>query len=441
MKRAIVWFKTDLRLQDNETLQKASEWADEIIPVFCYNEQWDEQTQFGTKKMGEHRKQFLFQSLMELEEQLASQNSGLVFCKGNPVDEILRIAKLFGVQRVYAKKEVAYEEITELKNLNEQLLKSGITLELYSTSTLYHATDLPFSIRDIPEQFTNFRKQVEKDSIVRDEIIRPKTFKSPRIDKVNWSDYFTPLKNDERASYHFIGGEIQANNRLTEFIQAGHINHYKQTRDQLYGANYSSKFSPWLALGCISPRTIYHHIKNFENQYGANESTYWLIFELIWRDFFRFSFKKHPREFFLQQGISKKKNEFTHNENNFEAWKNSKTNQPLINAFMNELKQTGFMSNRGRQIMASYFIYELKCDWRYGAAWFEEQLIDYDPCSNWGNWANIAGVGNDPRGGRIFNIDKQAEQFDKDYTFRNKWLNNLSFEKSIDNFQSNTIKT
>jgi deoxyribodipyrimidine photo-lyase len=426
MKRAIVWFKTDLRLQDNETLQKASEWADEIIPMFCYNEKWDEQTHFGTKKFGEHRKQFLFQSLIELEQQLEARKSGLIFCKGNPVNEILRIAKQFNAQRVYAKKEVAFEEVNELKNLNEQLLKSGIILELYSTSTLYHATDLPFSIRDIPEMFTNFRKQVEKDSFVRDEINIPENLKSPLLEKVNWSNYFTPFKTDERNSFHFIGGEIQANKRLTEFIQSGHINHYKQTRDQLHGSNYSSKFSPWLAFGCISPRTIYHHIKNFENQFGANDSTYWLIFELIWRDFFRFSFKKHPREFFLKQGIAKKKIEITHNEILFESWKNAETDQPLINAFMNELKQSGFISNRGRQIVASYFIYELKCDWRYGAAFFEEHLIDYDPSSNWGNWAYIAGVGNDSRGGRIFNIEKQAEQFDKDFSFRNKWLNKVT---------------
>jgi deoxyribodipyrimidine photo-lyase len=422
MKRAIVWFKTDLRLQDNETLQKSAEWADEIIPVFCFNKQCDEQTQFGTKKMGEHRKQFLLQSLMELEEQLTARNSGLIFCKGDPVNEILRLAKLYNVQRVYAKKEVAHEEIIELKKINEQLLKVGITLELYSTSTLYHATDLPFSIRDIPEQFTNFRKQVEKDAIVRDEVNTPTILKSPKLEKINWDNFYSTSKADERTSFNFFGGEIEANNRLMEFIQSGHINHYKQTRDQLHGANYSSKFSPWLALGCISPRTIYHQIKKFESQQGANDSTYWLIFELIWRDFFRFSFKKHPRDFFLQQGISKKTIEFMHNENNFEAWKNSETNQPLINAFMNELKQSGFISNRGRQIVASYFIYELKCDWRYGAAWFEEQLIDYDPCSNWGNWAYIAGVGNDPRGGRIFNIEKQADQFDKDFSFRNKWL-------------------
>lgn len=423
MKRAIVWFKTDLRLQDNETLQKSAEWADEIIPVFCFNKQCDEQTQFGTKKMGEHRKQFLLQSLMELEEQLTARNSGLIFCKGDPVNEILRLAKLYNVQRVYAKKEVAHEEIIELKKINEQLLKVGITLELYSTSTLYHATDLPFSIRDIPEQFTNFRKQVEKDAIVRDEVNTPTILKSPKLEKINWDNFYSTSKADERTSFNFFGGEIEANNRLMEFIQSGHINHYKQTRDQLHGANYSSKFSPWLALGCISPRTIYHQIKKFESQQGANDSTYWLIFELIWRDFFRFSFKKHPRDFFLQQGISKKTIEFMHNENNFEAWKNSETNQPLINAFMNELKQSGFISNRGRQIVASYFIYELKCDWRYGAAWFEEQLIDYDPCSNWGNWAYIAGVGNDPRGGRIFNIEKQADQFDKDFSYRNKWLN------------------
>jgi deoxyribodipyrimidine photo-lyase len=422
MKKAIVWFKTDLRLQDNETLQKAADWADEIIPVFCYNQKWDEQTQFGTKKLGEHRKQFLFQSLIELEKQLIERGSGLEFVKGNPINEILDIAKKHNVQRVYAKKEVAHEEIIELKKINEQLLKVGITLELYSTSTLYHATDLPFSIRDIPEVFTNFRKQVEKDAIVRDEVNTPTILKSPKLEKINWDNFYSTSKADERTSFNFFGGEIEANNRLMEFIQSGHINHYKQTRDQLHGINYSSKLSPWLAFGCISPRTIYHRVKEFENLNGANESTYWLIFELIWRDFFRFYFKKHPKDLFLKQGISKKKIEVNHDAHKFNQWQNAETIHPFINALMNELKNTGYMSNRGRQIVASYFIYELNCDWRYGAAWFEEQLIDYDPCSNWGNWAYIAGVGNDPRGGRVFNIEKQAEQFDKDFSFRNKWL-------------------
>src|SRR5690606_10442456 len=86
-----------------------------------------------------------------------------------------------------------------------------------------------------------------------------------------------------------------------------------------------------------------------------------------------------------------------------------------------ELKATGYLSNRGRQIAASCFVNELGLDWRYGAAWFEHQLLDYDVASNWGNWQCIAGVGVDPRGGRHFNLDKQAESCDPDGSYRARW--------------------
>jgi deoxyribodipyrimidine photo-lyase len=89
---------------------------------------------------------------------------------------------------------------------------------------------------------------------------------------------------------------------------------------------------------------------------------------------------------------------------------------------MRELKATGFMSNRGRQNVASFWVHEYAQDWRYGAAYFEEQLIDYDPASNWGNWAYLAGVGHDPRGWRKFNIEKQAQQYDPDDKYQDLWL-------------------
>jgi deoxyribodipyrimidine photo-lyase len=193
----------------------------------------------------------------------------------------------------------------------------------------------------------------------------------------------------------------------------------------MVGEDYSSKFSAWLALGCISPRYIYKEIKNYESQFGANESTYWLVFELIWRDFFRFMFKKYQTKFFLYSGIKTDKvNSKSLNEKLLSQWINGATNADFINANMLELKQTGFMSNRGRQNVASFFCNELNMDWRFGAAYFEEHLIDYDVCSNWGNWAYLAGVGNDPRGHRYFNIEKQANDYDKNYMFRNLWLTN-----------------
>jgi deoxyribodipyrimidine photo-lyase len=108
---------------------------------------------------------------------------------------------------------------------------------------------------------------------------------------------------------------------------------------------------------------------------------------------------------------------------NFDKWVKGETGVPFIDANMRELQQTGFMSNRGRQNVASFLTKDLGIDWTWGAAYFESQLIDYDVCSNWGNWAYIAGVGNDPRGHRFFNIEKQAHDYDKEHKYRELWKN------------------
>ena len=164
-------------------------------------------------------------------------------------------------------------------------------------------------------------------------------------------------------------------------------------------------------------------MKKFEQDVVANDSTYWLIFELLWRDYFRLMIQKYGHQFFLKNGIRSEGSKMnSHNYKLFEEWKSGITKNDFIDANMLELKHTGFMSNRGRQNVASYLINDLKLDWRYGAAYFEEQLIDYDVCSNWGNWAYVAGVGNDPRSNRVFNIEKQANDYDRDRKFRNLWL-------------------
>ncbi|HOZ88552.1 MAG TPA: FAD-binding domain-containing protein, partial [Bacteroidia bacterium] len=189
------------------------------------------------------------------------------------------------------------------------------------------------------------------------------------------------------------------------------------------GGDYSSKFSPWLAMGCLSPREIYYELKKYEAEFSANDSTYWLIFELIWRDYFRFMMKKYRHQFFMYSGIknSTKSSKLPDNKA-MSKWVAGKTGNDFIDANMLELKQTGFMSNRGRQNVASYFCNDLKLDWRCGAAYFEQQLIDYDVSSNWGNWAYLAGVGNDPRGQRCFNIEKQAKEYDPKRLYQTLWL-------------------
>ncbi|MCF8322989.1 MAG: DASH family cryptochrome [Flavobacterium sp.] len=428
MKTAIVWFKTDLRIEDNETLVKAIAISENIIPVYCFDESHFETTSYGFKKTGSFRAQFLLESLQDLDARLKTLGSGLIILKGKPEIEIPKIVNQFKAQKVFAKREVAFEERQTEKKVQDELFKVRCELEKISTSTLYHAEDLPFSIKDIPDVFSNFRKKTEKDSQIRAPFEAPAKINSPKIPPLELPTLealgLTKTTIDSRAVLQFKGGETEAIQRLHHYFYGTQcLSSYKETRNGMVGADYSSKFSAWLAMGCISARFIYAEIKKYEKQFGANDSTYWLVFELLWRDFFRFMFKKHQTKFFLYEGIKTEKvNSKSLNEKLLSQWMNGATNSDFINANMLELQQTGFMSNRGRQNVASYFCNELNMDWRFGAAYFEQELIDYDVCSNWGNWAYLAGVGNDPRGHRYFNIEKQTADYDKKKSFRKLWL-------------------
>ena len=204
------------------------------------------------------------------------------------------------------------------------------------------------------------------------------------------------------------------------FWETKKLSQYKETRNGLIGADYSSKFSAWLAQGCISVRSIYAEVEQYENEIEQNQSTYWLKFELLWRDFFLYTAMRYGNKIFLPGGIKDKDKDWAYQPKKVQQWIEGETGDRFVDANMKELKQTGFMSNRGRQNVASYLVHRLKQDWRVGAAWFESMLIDYDVNSNYGNWIYAAGVGNDPRD-RVFNTQKQAERYDEDGAYREMW--------------------
>lgn len=428
IKTSIVWFSSDLRLHDNETLVRAIQQSQEIVPVYCFDEAHFNLSEFGFKRTGCYRAQFILESLQNLDNGLRAKGSGLIIVIGKPEEEIFKLAQVYNAKKVFAKREVAHEEKVTQELLEKKLRKVHCEFETFSTSTLYHALDLPFSIKDIPDVFTAFRKKVEQESSIRPIFEKPLFIKSPAISALKLPSLeqlgLQKLLIDKRAAIKFRGGETEGINRIqTYFFDTKNIFNYKETRNGLVGENYSTKFSAWLALGCLSPREIYRQLKEYESLYSANESTYWLKFELLWRDYFRFMMKKYNYKYFLQHGIQTKKDTLNeHNQDLLQQWIDGRTGLDFVDANMLELKLTGFMSNRGRQNVASYLCNDLKLDWRYGAAYFEQQLIDYDVCSNWGNWAYLAGVGNDPRGNRYFNIEKQANDYDKNKTFRNLWL-------------------
>lgn len=424
----IVWFRNDLRIHDHKPLLTAISRAKYIIPIYVIDPRHFEETQYGFTKTGNIRLRFLYECIIDLRDQLKKIGGNLVIRFGHPEDILPQIAIETGANSIYYHEEATFEELQVETKLHDRLLKCRISWDTWWESTLCKKDDLPFTISHFPKVFTQFRSAIEKQVVFAEPEKAPNAIKlPPNLFLGEWpTDLIPKITKDQRAAFDFHGGESSALQRLDEYIwQKDALKNYANTRNELIGGNYSSKFSPWLALGCLSPRLIHIEVKHYEVKRIRNKSTYWLIFELFWRDFFRFTALKIGRQLFALKGVENKTVKSDFDEIRYEKWKLGQTGIPFIDANMRELLTTGFMSNRGRQNVASFFVHDLGIDWRAGATWFESQLIDYDPCSNWGNWAYIAGVGNDPRSNRYFNIPSQSERYDHNGHFIQLWCPEL----------------
>ena len=430
MKKVLFWFRNDLRLHDHEWISKFAVQADAFLPVYCFNPDDFTKDSLGFDRVGVHRRKFLLESVWALKRKLQEKGSDLYISWGKPQDVIPALAAQFNPDYIGFEKEIAWEEQqTEIRVVNA--INNRWFVKTYYGKSLIHPLDLPFSIAELPFQFTEFRKLIEKNFIVRKIFDEPNHLPPwPKEIKKNTGlsqlpQWFIQSLHLEPTMYSFHGGEDAAIHRMNEYFwNKKYLANYKQTRNNLLGTEYSSRLSPWLSIGSLSPRKVYYEIKRFEETVISNESTYWLIFELLWRDFFRWVAWKHGVKIFHENGINGRRINKSGTINDFKRWINGETGVPLIDACMVELKQTGFLSNRGRQVVASYLIHDLKCDWRWGARWFESQLVDYDVCSNWGNWMYLAGVGNDTRKNRYFNIRKQTEKYDPQGVYVQTWLKN-----------------
>ncbi len=431
MKTVILWFRNDLRLHDNEALMDAIQSGGRVVPVYVFDERhFFNETSYGFRKTEVHRARFIIESVHDLRESLRACGSNLIVRLGRPEIIISELASNLKSSWVFCNRERTDEEVQVQDALEKSLWAVGQELRYSRGKMLYYTADLPFPVTQTPDSFTQFRKEVEKITPVRLPLDAPEVIfcgitpdielgEIPTLEELRYDCV------DSIAEPIICGGESAGMARVEYYIhQSGLISSYKETRNGLLGLDYSSKFSAYLAHGCISPKYIYYEILRFEERHGANESTYHLFFELLWRDFFRLMGKKYGNAIFKFKGIknqypdTKSKKDWTE----FKKWAEGRTGQSFVDAAMTELVSSGYMSNRARQNVASYLIHDMGLNWRMGAAFFESYLIDYDPCSNWGNWNYLAGVGNDPRENRRFNVTKQAERYDPDGAYANYWI-------------------
>lgn len=433
--RILIWYRTDLRLHDHEPLHRAIDRhlkASQIIPVYCFDPRQFGTTSYGFPKTGAFRTQFLLESVADLRASLRAIGSDLIIRSGKPEAVLPALVQELGITAIYYHGEVTAEEVAVEKALQKQVEAIGVTLHSFWGHTLYHPEDLPFEIAQLPEVFTQFRKATEQSSSVNPTFPTPTQLPPlPPVhpgDLPSLSDFgLTSPNADPRGVLPFQGGETAGLARLLHYFwQEDHLKVYKETRNGMIGADYSSKFSPWLALGCLSPRYIYEQAQAYETKRIKNDSTYWIIFELLWRDYFRFICAKHGNKVFFPSGLQGVEIPWKEDWQRFEQWRQGRTGFPLVDANMRELAATGFMSNRGRQNVASFLTKNLGINWLMGAEWFESLLIDYDVCSNYGNWNYTAGVGNDSRGFRFFNILKQSKDYDPQGEYVKHWLPELA---------------
>lgn len=433
-KRVLLWFRNDLRLHDNEALTDAIEAGQAIFPVFVFDSRvFESRTKYGFRKTDVFRAKFILESVSDLKINLQKIGSDLIVRVGKPEEILLDLAKELKTSWVFCNRERTSEELFVQDTLEKNLWSVGQELRYSRGKMLYYTADLPFPVTQTPDTFTQFRKEVEKIVKVRDPFPTPYHINTPG-DEVEFgkipelSDFgFTPRDLSRLKNSILKGGETEGLKRLTYYLwETNAVATYKLTRNELLGLDYSSKFSAYLSAGCLSPKMIYQELTRYENQVKKNDSTYHLFFELLWRDFFRLMGKKYGNLIFKKGGIKDDiRKELKDDMALFKIWADGRTGIPFVDAAMREINATGFMSNRARQNVASFLINDFNINWQIGAEYFESLLIDYDPCSNWCNWNYIAGVGNDPREGRYFNILLQAQRYDPQGEFVKYWIPEL----------------
>lgn len=421
---------------------------------------------------------FLNRSVFDFKSRLQTVGSDLSIWSGQPHVVLPRIVEALQgngdhVHGVWMGSEPHTEEQVTEQKIRNALSRTQVPIKAFHHRTLIHPNDLPFPIKDLPDIFTQFRKRVEAPDMYRDPLPAPGKLKPfPEMPEVRQErgvyqvkqneeetlqQLLAPLEKDpgpiagptdddvdaaSLSAFPFKGGETEALERLEHYFSGGKdapAALYKETRNGMLGTDYSTKFSAALAHGVLSPRTIAQRAEQIDRENGANGrgGGYWILFELLWRDYFFFVSQKYGSKLYTLAGIeevlhAKSTQEktydwlipdtFDNKDDGFVRWATFQTGVPLIDANMKELALTGFMSNRGRQNVASLLTKDLHYDWRLGAEWFESLLVDYDPSSNYGNWQYVAGVGNDPRASRQFNPIKQGKDYDRDAKYIKAWL-------------------
>ena len=398
----IWWIRRDLRLTDNAALHSALE-SGSVLPVFILDPAFE--------NLSPRRKSFLYEGLSALDKDLRKRGSYLVIRKGKPIDALRHLFDEVKAEAIYAE-----EDYTPYARRRDGLIQKLLPLRLVQGQTVHHPKNVlkqdgrPYTV------YTPYSK-VWKAQLTKIKLLpAPETLNTPKGIHSEPMPAFTP-------NPIFPAGEAEALRRLDQFTQST-ISKYHDDRNRM-DLDGTSSLSPYIRFGMVGLRQTVDASRSTQHT-NSKGAEIWLN-ELIWREFYIQILYHFPYVAKTSFNRSLANIPWRNNVKEFGAWKRGETGVPVVDAAMRQLKETGWMHNRARMIVASFLVKDLLIDWRWGEDWFMQNLLDGDIAPNNGGWQWTAGTGTDAAPYfRIFNPAMQAEKFDPNGAYVREWLPELA---------------
>ncbi len=421
---SLVWFRHDLRLQDQPALVAAVARGEPVIPVYIWSPDED-----GDWPPGAASRWWLHHSLHQLNEQLEELGSRLIIRQGNALTELLSLIDDTGADAVYWTRRYEPAAIQRDSRVKTELRQRNVLAQSFNGQLLFEPWQIETKQGRPYQVFTAFWKTCLTQRTPDEPEPAPSDFLSPRpwpkSAKLNDLSLRPTIAWDTGFAERWVPGEKAARQELHRFLESP-VFDYVTMRD-LPALHGTSRLSPHLHFGEISPRTIWHETQRRLRQHSQDPtSAETFLKEVGWREFAHhllFHFPNTPRE--------PLRSEFANfpwiNDNpRLKAWQTGQTGYPIVDAGMRELWTTGWMHNRVRMIVASFLVKDLLIPWQKGAEWFWDTLVDADLASNTLGWQWTAGCGADAAPFfRIFNPVLQSQKFDAEGHYIRRWVPEL----------------
>lgn len=413
---SVMWFRRDLRLEDNKALSEAFKKSDSLLLFFHVN---PEQFVEGPSK----NEAAFFQTVQQLRAEVEAAGGKLHLLYGDLEESFRRLKDEFpDWTDIYLNYDETGYGLKRDQKIAPVLKDLEVKVHAYHDHYLHSAQEIKTNAGTAYKVYTPYyNKWIEK--------MKPSPVEvNFTAEKLVDGDYFSEDEKQFEGYLagltelpNFQAGSQQAKERLMHFIETG-LHSYHENRDFPF-IDGTSRLSHHLRTGTISVRTIYHELMNTHESEGKTV----FIKELAWREFYNMIYASNPKQ--KEQAIKEEFNDihWLNDEEDFERWKEGKTGFPIVDAAMRQLKETGWMHNRLRMIAASFLVKDLLIDWRWGERYFQEELIDYDAASNIGGWQWAASTGTDSVPYfRIFNPTTQSERFDQEAEFIKQYIPELA---------------